>query len=225
MVSMDISLFHIEQGLGFPLILLHGNGEDHTYFEHQIEHFSKMFRVLAVDTRGHGQSPRGTAPFTIGQFADDLLHFMDAHGIAKAHLLGFSDGGNIALDFVMKYPDRVEKLVLNGANLFPLGMKASVYCWVWRHYRRARRKHNLKKQEMLLLMLRQPHFTRRMLAAIDKPALVVVGDRDMIRERHSLYIGKCIKNSRLCIIKGTHFCANKNFGPFNEAVERFLSED
>ena len=99
---MDISLFHMEQGSGFPLLLLHGNGEDHNYFEHQVAYFSKLFRVVAVDTRGHGQSPRGTAPFTIGQFADDLLYFMDMHGIEKAHLLGFSDGGNIALDFVMK---------------------------------------------------------------------------------------------------------------------------
>lgn len=219
---MDISLFHMEQGSGFPLLLLHGNGEDHNYFEHQVAYFSKLFRVVAVDTRGHGQSPRRTAPFTIGQFADDLLHFMDMHGIEKAHLLGFSDGGNIALDFVMKYPDRVGKLVLNGANLFPLGMKIPVYMWVLRHYWKARRNRKPKKQEMLRLMLCQPHFTRRMLAAIDKSTLVVAGSRDMIRERHTRRIGRCIKGSRLCIIEGTHFCANESFERFNEVVEQFL---
>ena len=60
---MDIQLRYMEKGAGFPLILLHGNGEDHTYFEHQMGPFGARYRVIAVDTRGHGASPRGTAPF------------------------------------------------------------------------------------------------------------------------------------------------------------------
>lgn len=77
---VDIEHYYVEQGSGFPLILLHGNGEDVSYFEHQMEPFSEHFRVIAIDTRGHGKTPRGEAPFTIRQFADDLLSFMDAHG-------------------------------------------------------------------------------------------------------------------------------------------------
>ena len=100
---MDIQLNYIEKGSGEPLILLHGNGEDSTYFVHQIESFSKEYRVLALDTRGHGKTPRGTAPFTIRQFAEDLCAFMDQHEIPKAHILGFSDGGNIALTFALRY--------------------------------------------------------------------------------------------------------------------------
>lgn len=59
------------------MILLHGNGEDGSYFAHQMDYFSRNYRVIVVDTRGHGQSPRGTAPFTIAQFAEDLHDFMD----------------------------------------------------------------------------------------------------------------------------------------------------
>ena len=59
--------------------------------------FSKDYRVIAIDTRGHGKSPRGEKPFTIRQFAEDLNGFMEEQGMEKAHLLGFSDGGNIAL--------------------------------------------------------------------------------------------------------------------------------
>ena len=83
---MEIKHHYIEQGEGFPLILLHGNGEDAGYFVHQMEPFSKHFRVLAIDTRGHGQTPRGSAPFTIRQFAEDLLEFMDQQSIEKAHV-------------------------------------------------------------------------------------------------------------------------------------------
>ena len=64
---------YIEKGAGEPLILLHGNGEDCSYFVHQMEPFAELFRVFALDTRGHGQSPRGDAPFTIRQFSADLL--------------------------------------------------------------------------------------------------------------------------------------------------------
>ena len=103
---MDIQLHYTEQGSGFPLILLHGNGEDSSYFVHQIDHFSKQYRVIALDTRGHGQSPRGEKPFSIKQFAEDLHDFMNEKGIDKAILLGFSDGGNIALTFALKYPER-----------------------------------------------------------------------------------------------------------------------
>ena len=93
---MDIEHYYIEKGRGEPLILLHGNGENCDYFKGQIDEFARYYHVYALDTRGHGNTPRGNAPFTIRQFADDLLGFMDSHGIDKAHLLGFSDGGNIA---------------------------------------------------------------------------------------------------------------------------------
>ena len=120
---MNIKLNYEERGQGFPLILLHGNGENLTYFKDQIAFFSDEYRVIAVDTRGHGRSPRGIAPFTIRQFADDLREFMEELGIDRAHILGFSDGGNIAAVFAMKYPEKVEKLILNGANLDPSGVK------------------------------------------------------------------------------------------------------
>ena len=122
---MDIDLFYLEKEQGDPLILLHGNGESSEYFKNQIDEFAKWYHVFAVDTRGHGKSPRGTRPFTIRQFAEDLLCFMDQHQIEKAHLLGFSDGGNIAMIFAMRHPERVDRLILNGANLNTRGVKRS----------------------------------------------------------------------------------------------------
>ena len=89
---MDIELYNQEKGSGEPLILLHGNGEDRTYFENQMEFFQNGYRVIALDTRGHGRSPRGTKPFTIEQFSCDLYDFMKSREISKAVILGFSDG-------------------------------------------------------------------------------------------------------------------------------------
>ena len=159
---MDISHHYIEQGNGFPLILLHGNGEDGSYFEHQMKPFSQRFRVIAIDTRGHGQTPRGKAPFTIRQFAEDLFVFMNQHAIDKAHLLGFSDGGNIAMIFALTHPERVGKLILNGANLDASGVKRKIQIPIEIGYLIARlfakRSVKAKKNaEMLGLMVNDPN--------------------------------------------------------------------
>lgn len=135
---MDIALAYQEKGSGEPLILLHGNGEDSSYFRHQIAHFQDRYRVIALDTRGHGKSPRGSAPFTIRQFARDLLDFLEIHGIADAVLLGFSDGANIAMRFAMEHPERVKALILNGGNLDPAGVKRSTQLPIEIGYRIAR---------------------------------------------------------------------------------------
>ena len=123
---MDIKHFFIEKGQGEVLLFLHGNGESSDYFQGQIDEFAQYYHVYAIDTRGHGKTPRGNAPFTIRQFAEDLLGFMDDHQIKKAHLLGFSDGGNIAMVFALKYPAKVNRLILNGANLNAKGVRRSV---------------------------------------------------------------------------------------------------
>ena len=120
---MNIELYYREAGSGEPLIMLHGNGESGEYFINQIEHFQSRYRVIAPDTRGHGRSPRGEAPFTIAQFANDLYDFMQGLGIARAVLLGFSDGANIAMKFAMQHPEMVKALILNGGNLDPSGVK------------------------------------------------------------------------------------------------------
>lgn len=86
-----------EAGSGPALILLHGNGEDRTWFAHQIRGLCSIRHVYALDTRGHGQSPRGQAPFTLEQFAADLKAFMDRKQLEQADILGFSDGANTAL--------------------------------------------------------------------------------------------------------------------------------
>lgn len=226
---MEAELFYIEKGQGFPLILLHGNGEDSSYFAHQIDEFSSSYHVYAIDTRGHGKSPRGTAPFTIRQFADDLLAFMDCHGIEKAHILGFSDGGNTAMIFAMKYPERVERLILNGANLDPSGVKRSTQLPIEIGYKFASRsahKSEKAKQnaEMLGLMVNDPDVDPDELKSIKARTLVIAGTSDMIREDHTRLIASKIAGSQLAIIKGNHFIANKNAPEFNRVVLKFLGE-
>lgn len=227
---MDIQLHYTEQGEGTPLILLHGNGEDGSYFSNQIHYFSKQYRVIAIDTRGHGQSPRGTAPFTIRQFADDLHEFMESQSIGKAHILGFSDGGNIAIAFALKYPDQVRRLILNGANLNTKGVKCSVQLPIEIGYRMASlfaaRSQNARKNvEILSLMVKEPNFTPDQLHTITAKTLVIAGTNDMIKEDHTRLICDSLPNAELAIIPGTHFIASKNPAEFNKMIDVFLNSD
>lgn len=224
---MDISLYYQEQGEGEPLFLLHGNGEDGTYFVNQLSFFSDRYRVIAVDTRGHGKSPRGMAPFTMEQFAVDLHNLMDKLQIQRAVILGFSDGANIAMKFALKYPDQVKALILNGGNLNTEGVKRSIQIPIEIGYRFAKlfaRKSAEARShmEILGLMVNEPNIKPEELHAIQAPTLVIAGTRDMIKQSHTEILAKSIPNAKLSVIAGDHFIANKNPKEFNEAVEEFL---
>lgn len=224
---MDIALYYQEKGNKEPFILLHGNGEDGSYFKNQIDYFSDRYRVIAVDTRGHGKSPRGTAPFTIEQFSYDLYDFMEDLKISKAVILGFSDGANIAMKFAMKFPDKVKALILNGGNLNPKGVKSATQIPIEIGYKIARRFASKspdakKNAEMLGLMVNEPNIERNELSKITAPTLVICGKRDMIKESHTKEIAESIPHAELSIIKGNHFIANKRYAAFNKEVECFL---
>lgn len=210
------------------LILLHGNGEDHTYFVKQIPAFSPHFRLVLMDTRGQGQSTGGDGELNFSVFAADLLALMDHLQIAKAHLLGFSDGGNLALTFALAHPERVQSLILNGANLEPGGVKLSTQlpivlgygcCRLLSPFSRKARQNGA----VLGLMVNHPHIPPQALAVLTMPALVIVGERDMIRDRHSQLIARSLPNAQFVRIPdGDHFCAAKCPEVFNHAVLSFL---
>lgn len=224
---MDIKHFYVEKGQGRPLVLLHGNGEDCGYFRHQMDPFSQRYHVYALDTRGHGQTPRGERPFTIRQFAEDLLGFLDEHQIGKAHLLGFSDGGNIAMVFALAYPERVDRLILNGANLNAGGVRRTVQLPIELGYRMARmfagKSENAKRNaELLGLMVNEPNVPVRELSKITAKTLVIAGTKDMIKAEHTRLIAQGIPGAELAFLPGDHFIANKNSEEFNQRVLEFL---
>ncbi len=226
-MSEPIQLHFIEKGAGFPLILLHGNGESGAYFERQIDGFAAHARVIALDTRGHGASPRGDAPFTLDQFAEDLHAFLQARGILQADLLGFSDGANIALLFALRHPGCVRKLVLNGGNLSPLGVRLIFQAPICLSYwlvsllalvdPKAR-----PKKEMLRLMVHEPHIAPEALGALQLPTLVIAGTHDLIRTSHTKAMAQAIPHSQLCLLDGDHFVANKKPEAFYKVVRPFL---
>lgn len=216
----SFQLAYEEAGSGIPLILLHGNGEDRSYFRHQIKDLQDIRHVYALDTRGHGQSPRGTAPFTLNRFVRDLEEFMDQNGIKQAELLGFSDGANIALLFALKHPDRVTKLILAGGNLFPDGMDPKDLEEIQEEYKTA----TGFQKELLSLMVNEPHIQPEELKKLIMPVLVTAGSEDVILEEHTRLMAEAMPDSRLVILPGSHWNAAESPEAFNRMVRVFLEE-
>ena len=226
---MDIELYNQEKGSGEPLILLHGNGEDRTYFENQMEFFQSGYRVIALDTRGHGQSPRGTKPFTIEQFSCDLYDFMKSREISKAVILGFSDGANIAMKFAIRHPGMVKALILNGGNLNAAGVKRTTQLPIEIGYRIARHfaKSSPKAKrnvEMLGLMVNEPNICLEQLCEITMPTLVLVGTNDMIKDAHSRTIAAALPHAEFVALKGGHCISKDAPEAYNRTVLDFLKK-
>ena len=229
---MDINLFYTDNGQEngkCPMILLHGNGGNASSFFYVVDHYIKTRRVITLDTRGHGRSPKGDAPFTLKQFAKDLLSFMDEMGIEKADIIGYSDGGNIAMLFAIDNPQRVNSMVLNGANMFPNGLMEKDKRWIMGKYKRSkkalrRNPQNEKAREsfdLMSLMVNEPNITPEQLSGLDIPTLVLVGSRDAIKPEHSQLIADSIKGARLCVVNGGHNIVKSNSGDYIDALERF----
>jgi len=213
-----------------PLVLLHGNGEDSSYFVHQMEYFGATRRVIALDTRGHGNTSRGERPFTIRQFAEDLFNFLNEHDLDQVDLLGFSDGGNIALIFAMDHPERIGKLILNGANLFGKGVKSRYQLPIIAGYHTAKRFADkdpkaFRNAEMLGLMVNDPNIDPKELKRVQSRTLLITGTKDMIKDSHTELIKNSIPKAHWVRLDGDHFIANKDPEEFNVVVEIFLDEN
>lgn len=111
----DGELYYECTGRGAPLILIHAGLSDRREWKYQTEEFGSTFQTIVYDQRGAGNSSIPTAAFWP---ADDLKALMDHLGLEKANLMGHSIGGTVALDFVLRYPERVSSLILvaSGVN-------------------------------------------------------------------------------------------------------------
>jgi len=106
-----IRLFHVEIGAGPPVVLLHGGLANSDYLSEQARALALAHRVILVDSRGHGRSTRDARPYGYDLMADDVAALLDSLHIAKADVVGWSDGAIVGLDLALRHPERVGKVV------------------------------------------------------------------------------------------------------------------
>ena len=208
-----------------PVLMLHGNGEEHGIFGQVIDAVCASGRpVVAVDSRAQGKSTRGTAELTYELMADDALAALAALGFGKAHLLGFSDGAIEALIIARDHPELALSLLSIGANLSPDGVDDSfqmeraaqnLLAWAdfWEKGDGSRRdvdpglvrptpQEARTTAELLHMMVVYPQIDPASLSQIACPTTVMAGEFDEIKREETDLIHVSIPDSRLVIVPG-----------------------
>ena len=121
-----ISLYYATIGHGSPVVLLHGGLANSDYWGNQIKALAPRHTVIVVDSRGHGRSTRDARPYGYDLMADDVVALLDTRHIAKADVVGWSDGAILGLDLAIRHPDRVGKVFAFAANTVTSGVQESV---------------------------------------------------------------------------------------------------
>jgi pimeloyl-ACP methyl ester carboxylesterase len=113
----DITIAYKEVGSGEPLILIMGYSATMDLWDPRVvNHLAQQYRVIIFDNRGMGHSTSSDKEYTIRLFADDTAGLMETLGIKKAHVMGWSMGTNIAQEFALDYPEKVDKLILSAGD-------------------------------------------------------------------------------------------------------------
>jgi pimeloyl-ACP methyl ester carboxylesterase len=222
-------------GAGDPVILLHGGMGNGDHWAHQVPPLAVHHRVIVVDSRGQGRSTRGKAPASYDAMTRDVIAVMDHLKIAKAAIVGWSDGGEIALKLGIHHPDRVTKLFVLGTS-YEHGTKPKQSTATFKRYNAKCRTDYAKlsttpKQydgvvKWLLQIWTKPMgFTKDQLRSIKAPTLVVHGDHDeIVAHTHAQAMTKLIPNARLVVLENTsHFALWQDPASFNKALVDFLT--
>lgn len=209
----NIKLYYEKVGSGYPLILLHGNGESHDIFDITVNILKEYFTVYTIDTRGHGNSSP-VSELHYNEMAEDIYSFIHKLELDKPILYGFSDGGIIGLLLSIKYPNLLSTLIISGVNTNPNGLQKKWLILFKIIYK-------FKKTKEYKLMLEEPNITIDMLHKITIPTYITVGSKDVIRKEHTNFIHNNISNSHLKVFD------NEDHGSYiinSDRIAKYLLE-
>ena len=213
-----VELHYALEGSGRPVILLHGNGEDHDLFDTQIGQLTGAgYRVYAPDSRGHGESQR-VNEFHYTDMAEDIYQFIKALGLEKPALYGHSDGGIIALLLESSHPGILGIMAVSGTNLEPQGLIPSFL----KEFAELNRE---KKDPMITLMLTEPHILPQDLEKIRIPVLVTAGEHDLVLPEETERLVKSLPDPTCIIVEGADHGSYIDKSPLmGEMLLSFLKE-
>jgi pimeloyl-ACP methyl ester carboxylesterase len=197
-------IYYATRGSGSTLVLLHGGGDSGEHsFARQLDVFSQRHRIVAPDQVGHGHTPDVPGPLTYTGMMDDTAALLRHLELNHVDVVGFSDGGILALMLAVRHPELVRRLVISGVNVAPEGLNAEDLD----ELRATQSPHPKTIDEKLAhLWLTSPteaELDLAMLAKIQQPVLVISGDRDAITLEHTLKIFHALPEAELCILPGT----------------------
>lgn len=232
-----IDLYYEIYGEGSPVIVLHGGTAFIESMHYQIRTLSAEHQVIAVDSRGHGRSSEPEGALHYADMAGDVTALMDHLDIAKADIVGWSDGGIIGLLLAIHKPDRVGKLVAIGSNYDPGGTEGDLsglsadseaFAAVRGFYERLAEDPDhwpVFFKKVITMWQTESSITEAELKATETPVLVMAGEFDSIKPAHTEKMAALLPNGKLHIVpEGTHYIPLQDPEAVNAAMLAFLSE-
>ena len=190
-----VTLHYETAGEGRPVVLVHGNGEDHHIFDIAIDQLVKAgYKVYAPDSRGHGAN-ESQPEYHYTDMAEDIYQFICAMKLEKPAFYGFSDGGIIGLLLVSSHPECIGAMAISGTNLSPDGLIPSFV----EEYTAINENED---NPLITLMLTEPHIDPETLKKITIPVLVTAGENDLILQSETEMIADLIPKSTMIILEG-----------------------
>ena len=211
----NVNLYYDVYGNGEPIILLHGNRENNLIFDKLIEKLKNNYTVYAIDSRCHGKST-DSKNISYDLMSDDVIEFIKKLDIKMPILYGFSDGGIVGLLIAIKEPNILKKLIVSGPNLHPRGFKLpfklySVFGYLKTH------------SKLFKLMITEPNIKLEDLNKIKVPTILIAGEKDIVKEKHTKLIAKNISDCKLEILDNeTHSSYVVHSDKLYEIIKKYL---
>jgi len=231
-----IKIWYAVFGSGPPVILLHGGLANSAYWGNQVPALARHYRVVVMDSRGHGRSTRDARPYGYDLMASDVLALMDFLRIRQAAIVGWSDGAILGLDIALHHPERLTKLFAFAANSDPSGVADIGSSPVFNAYI-ARAEKEYEKisptpteykafvDQITKMWDTQPNWTAADLQGIKVPTWIVDADHDeAIKRENTLFMAQQIPGSGLLILpQVSHFAFLQDPQQFTDSVLHFLA--
>lgn len=227
--TRGFNMYYETYGSGSPLLIIHGNGGSINNFMYQIPYFSQHYQVILADSRAQGKSIDTNDSLSYEMMADDLSALLDALHLDSCYVIGWSDGGINGLLLAMRHPEKVKKLAVTGANLWPDTTAVDPFVYksgiaVSDSLAKIPQTPEVKQQRKLYnLLCYNPHISTEQLKTIQCPSLIIGGDHDVLLPKHTLLIAESIPKSYLWILPNSgHSTPVFYKDMFNQVVETFF---
>ncbi len=229
-------IWYASYGAGAPVILLHGGLGNSGNWGYQVPALVEAGQqVIVLDSRGHGRSPCDARPYSYELMASDVAAVMNSLRLARARLVGWSDGACTALVLASRAPTQVAGVFFFACNMDPSGTKQFEFTpLIGRCLSRHRQDYaqlsatpdqfDSFSEAVGRMQSTQPNYSARDLAGIRVPVTIVHSERDeFIKREHAEYLAQSIPNAEFVYLPGvSHFAPVQRPALFNSAILAFL---